>query len=61
MRIAAEQPLVLAQRRFDLDILRQHGDVVHPQPVRGLAFGLQEVLDAVLGHDPRRLESEGAA
>ena len=61
VRIAVEQALVLAQGRLDFHVFRQHGDIVDAQPVGRLALGLQEILDAVLGHDPRRFLGEGAA
>ena len=59
--IAPEQALVRAQRGFDFDVFRQHRDIVHAQAVRRLALGLQEILDAVFGHDARRLLGESAA
>jgi len=52
---------VRAQRGFDLDVFRQYGDIVHSQPIRRLALGLQEILDAVFGHEPRCLLGESAA
>ncbi len=61
MRIPAEQPLMGAQRRFDLDVLRQHRDIVHAQAIRRLALGLQKILDAVLGHDARGFLRQRAA
>jgi hypothetical protein len=38
-----------------------YGDVVDSQPIRRLAFRLQEIFDAVFGHDARRLLRESAA
>ena len=61
MRIAAEQALMLAQRRLDFDVFGQHGDIVDAQSVRRLALGLQEILDAVFGHDARRFLGQSAA
>jgi len=46
------------ERRLDLDVLRQYCDIVDTQPVGRLALGLQEILDSVLGHDPRGLLGE---
>jgi hypothetical protein len=59
--VASEQPLVLAQRGFYFDVFRQYGDVVDSEPIRRLAFRLQEIFDAVFGHDARRLLRESAA
>jgi hypothetical protein len=61
MGIAPEQSLMRAQGIFDLDVLRQHRDIVHPEAIRRFALGLQEILNAVLGHDSRGLLRESAA
>jgi hypothetical protein len=61
MGIAPEQPLVRAQRILDLDVLRQHRDIVHSEPIRRFALGLQKIFNAVFGHDPRGLLRESAA
>ena len=50
-----------AQCRFDFDVFGQYGDVVHAEPVGRLALGLQEILDAVLGHDARGFLSQSTA
>ncbi len=60
VRVAAEQPLVFHQRRFDFGVLGQHGAVGDPEALGGLALGDQEVADAVLGHDPRGFLGERA-
>ena len=59
--IAPEQSLMFAQRGYDFDVFRQHRDIIHAQPIRRLALCLQEILDAVFGHDSRRFLSESAA
>ena len=59
--VTAEKPLMFPERRLDLDVLRQYGDIVDPQPVGRLALGLQEIFDAVLGHDTRRFLGERSA
>ncbi len=61
VRIAPEQSLMRAQRRFDLDVFRQYRNVVHAQPVRRLALGLKKIPDPVFGHDARGLLGESAA
>ena len=61
MGIAPEQALVRAQRIFYLDVLRQHCDIVYAQTIRCLALRLQEIFNAVLGHDSRGLLRESAA
>ena len=61
MGIAPEQPLMRAQRGLDLDVLRQHRDIVDAEAIRRLALGLQKILDAVFGHDSRGLLRESAA
>ena len=61
MGIAPEQSLMRAQGIFDLDVLRQHRDIVHAQAIRCFALGLEEIFYAVLGHDSRGLLCESAA
>ena len=50
---AAEQPVVLGQRVFDLAVLRQHRPVGDAEALGGLALGREEIPDAVFRHDAR--------
>ena len=42
VRIASKQALMRPQRGFNLDVFRQHGNVVDTQAVGGLALRLKE-------------------
>jgi hypothetical protein len=61
VRIPPEKTLMGAQGGLDLDVLRQDGDVVDAQTIRCLAFGLEKVLYAVLGHDAGGFLSQRSA
>ena len=57
---AAEQPVILGERVFDLAILRQHRSIGNTETLGGLALGGEEIADAMLRHDPRGFLRERA-
>jgi hypothetical protein len=56
-----EQALILRQSVLDLGIARQGTGIGNPETLGRLALGGQEIVDAVLDHDARRLLGERAA
>ena len=61
MGIPPKEALVRAQRILDLDVFRQHRNIVDAEAICRLALGLQKILNAVFGHDSRGLLRESAA
>src|SRR5688572_25782731 len=52
---AAEQPVVLGERVFNLAVLWEHRAIGYAETLRGLALRGEEIPDAVFRHDARGL------
>ena len=59
--LAREQPAPRKQRGFDLRIAGQDGRIGHAEALSRLAFGEQEIIDALFAHDPGGFFRDGQA